>query len=216
MGVYLFNTRVLIDVLVADAADASSSHDFGKDVIPRCLGRCRVIAHDFRDLNDKSVHYWRDVGTIDAYYEANLDLVAVTPEFNLYDRHWPIRTRPIQGPPAKFVFAQEGRRMGVAMDSIVSPGCIVSGGRVVRSVLAPGVRVNSYCEVDSCILLNNARVGRYSRLRRTIVDAGVEIPEGSVIGHSPDEDRAQGFHVTGTGVVVVPAPPMDWNLEAGR
>jgi glucose-1-phosphate adenylyltransferase len=215
MGIYLFNTRVLIDALVEDAADPDSSHDFGKDVIPRCLSRYRVIAHDFRDLNAKGVNYWRDVGTLEAYFDANMDLVEVTPEFNLYDQRWPIRTRPIQGPPAKFVFAQEGRRMGIAMDSIVSPGCIVSGGRVVRSVLSPGVRVNSYCELESCILLNNARVGRYSRLQRTIVDAGVEIPEGSVIGHNLDEDRERGYWVTESGIVVVPAPPVPWNQESG-
>ena len=129
MGIYIFERKVLTDALIEDAADPDSAHDFGKDVLPRCIGRHRVIAYDFRDLNGKTARYWRDVGTLDAYYEANMDLVSVTPEFNLYDEGWPIRTRPVQQPPAKFVFAQEGRRMGVAIDSIVSPGCIVSGGR---------------------------------------------------------------------------------------
>ncbi len=205
MGIYVFNTKVLLRALVEDAENADSSHDFARDVLPRCIGRHRVIAYDFRDLNDKSARYWRDVGTIDAYYDANMDLVSVTPEFNLYDVRWPIRTRLVQQPPAKFVFAQEGRRMGVALDSIVSGGCIISGGRIVRSILSPGVRVNSYCEVESSILMTNCRIGRYSRLRRTIVDTNVEIPENSVIGYDLDEDRARGYTVTESGIVVVPS-----------
>ncbi|MFB3777490.1 MAG: glucose-1-phosphate adenylyltransferase [Bryobacteraceae bacterium] len=204
MGVYLFSTPLLVRALLEDAEDPASSHDFGHDILPKWLSKARIIAYDFRDLNDKKVSYWRDVGTLDAYYEANMDLVAVTPEFNLYDRGWPIRTRQLQNPPAKFVFAQEGRRMGIALDSIVSAGCIVSGGRVIRSVLSPGVRVNSYCEVDSSILLNDVEVGRYSRIRKAIVDAGVKVPEGSLIGYDLEQDRANGFHVTEGGVVVVP------------
>ena len=167
------------------------------------IGRHRVVAYDFRDLNGKTARYWRDVGTLDAYYDANMDLVSVTPEFNLYDDEWPIRTRLVQQPPAKFVFAQEGRRMGVAIDSIVSPGCIVSGGRVMHSVLSPGVRVNSYCEVDGSILLANSQVGRYSRIRRAIIDAGVKIEESSVIGFDEQEDRRNGHHITEAGIVVV-------------
>jgi len=143
------------------------------------------------------------VGTIDAYYEANLDLVSVNPEFNLYDHRWPIRTHMPQAPPAKFVFAQEGQRMGIATDSIVSPGVIVSGGRVSRSILSPGVRVNSYCEVDRSILLDNVIIGRYSRVHRAIIDEGVHLPEGTVIGEDPAADRAAGHHVTEGGVVVV-------------
>lgn len=207
MGIYVFNTDVLLKALVEDATDPESAHDFGKNVLPRCVDRHRVVAYDFRDLNGKTARYWRDVGTIDAYYEANMDLVSVTPEFNLYDQRWPIRTRLVQQPPAKFVFAQEGRRMGVALDSIVSGGCIVSGGRVVRSILSPGVRVNSYCEIESSILMTNCRIGRYSRIRRAIVDAGVEIPENSVIGHDLEEDRRRGFTITESGVVVVPCQP---------
>jgi glucose-1-phosphate adenylyltransferase len=204
MGIYVFNTRQLIRALIDDAADPNSSHDFGKDILPRWIGRSNVIAYDFRDLNRKVVRYWRDVGTLDAYYDANMDLIEVTPEFNLYDRVWPLRTRLVQQPPAKFVFAHEGRRMGIAMDSIVSAGCIVSGGRVNRSVLSPGVRVNSYCDVDSCIVMANAEIGRYSRLRRTIVGPNVTLPESSVIGYNLDEDRAKGYTVTESGVVVVP------------
>jgi glucose-1-phosphate adenylyltransferase len=132
-----------------------------------------------------------------------MDLVAVTPEFNLYDHRWPVRTRPVQQPPAKFVFAQEGRRMGVAIDSIVSSGCIVSGGRVAHSVLSPCVRVNSYCEIESCILMVGVEVGRYSRLRNVIVDANVRIPDQTVIGFDPEADRIAGHTVTDSGVVVV-------------
>ncbi|MGO4883392.1 MAG: glucose-1-phosphate adenylyltransferase [Bryobacteraceae bacterium] len=205
MGIYVFETEVLLRLLREDARNASSSHDFGKDVIPSALGGARVIAYDFRDMNDKQARYWRDVGTIDAFYEANMDLVAVTPEFNLYDLNWPIRTRVVQAPPAKFVFAQEGRRMGVAVDSIVAAGSIVSGGRVVRSVLATGVRVNSYCEVEYSILMPNVKIGRNSRIRRAIIDSGVEIPESSVIGYDAEEDLARGYTVTESGIVVVPS-----------
>lgn len=204
MGVYLFNTSVLLRALMEDAERTDSSHDFGKDVLPRCIDKHRVIAYDFLDLNGKDARYWRDVGTLDAYYDANMDLVSVTPEFNLYDQRWPIRTRLVQQPPAKFVFAQEGRRMGVAMDSIVSGGCIISGGRVVRSILSPGVRINSYCEVESSILMTNCRIGRYSRIRRAIIDSGVELPENSVVGYDLEEDKARGYTVTDSGVVVVP------------
>ena len=203
MGIYLFDTAVLLQALHEDAQDSGSSHDFGKDVIPRNLGRRRVIAYDFRDMNAKQVRYWRDVGTLDSYYEANMDLVSVVPEFNLYDQRWPIRTRVTQQPPAKFVFAQEGRRMGVAVDSIVSSGVIVSGGRVVHSVLSPGVRVNSYCEVEYSILMPGSEVGRYSRVRRTIINTGVKLPDSSTIGFDLEADRAKGHHVTEGGIVVV-------------
>ena len=203
MGIYLFNTRVLLRAIHEDAQDPNSSHDFGKDVIPRLLPQVRVIAYDFRDINAKQVRYWRDVGTLDAFYEANMDLVAVVPEFNLYDQRWPIRTKVTQHPPAKFVFAQEGRRMGVAVDSVVSAGSIVSGGRVLHSILSPGVRVNSYCEVEYSILMPGAEIGRYSRIRRAIINTGVKIPESSVIGFDPDADRARGYHLTEGGIVVV-------------
>jgi glucose-1-phosphate adenylyltransferase len=206
MGIYVFSTRVLIDELLADAEDPSSSHDFGRDILPKCLERRRVIAYDFIDINAKAARYWRDVGTLDAYYEANMDLIAVSPEFNLYDTRWPIRMRAIQAPPAKFVFAVEGQRMGVASDSIVAPGCIVSGGRVNRSVLAPFVRVNSYSEIDDSIIMPRARIGRYSRVRRAIIDADVVLPENSRVGFNQEEDRALGRVVTETGITVVASP----------
>lgn len=203
MGIYLFNTEVLLEALRVDAADADSSHDFGKDVIPQLLLRNKVIAYDFRDLNAKCVRYWRDVGTIDSWYEANMDLVSVSPEFNLYDTAWPIRTRMPQAPPAKFVFAQEGRRMGVATDSMVSPGVIVSGGRVHQSVLSPGVRVNSFSDVTASILLRNVEVGRYCRVHRAILDTGVVLREGTVVGVDSERDLAAGYHITEGGITVV-------------
>ena len=203
MGIYIFNRDALVGLLREDAETPSSSHDFGKDVIPRSLRDYRVIAYDFMDINAKQARYWRDVGTLDAYYEANMDLVAVTPQLNLYDSRWPIRTRVLQQPPAKFVFAQEGRRMGVAVDSIVSAGCIISGGRVMHSVLSPGVRVNSYCEVEYSILMPNAEIGRYSRIRRAIIDSNVKVPESSVIGFNAEDDRRNGYHITESGIVVV-------------
>jgi glucose-1-phosphate adenylyltransferase len=203
MGIYVFRTDVLLASLHEDAQTPDSSHDFGRDVLPRLLATRRVIAYDFRDINAKQVRYWRDVGTLDAYYEANMDLVDVVPEFNLYDQRWVIRTKVTQQPPAKFVFAQEGRRMGVAVDSIVSAGVIVSGGRVLHSVLSPGVRVNSYCEVEYSILMPGVEVGRNSRIRRAILGTGVKIPDSSVIGFDLDEDRARGYHITECGIVVV-------------
>ena len=203
MGIYLFKTEVLLRLLHEDAQNPNSSHDFGKDVIPCNLHKTNTIAYDFRDINAKQVRYWRDVGTLDAYYEANMDLVAVVPEFNLYDQRWPIRTKVTQQPPAKFVFAQEGRRMGVAVDSVVSAGCIVSGGRVLHSILSPGVRVNSYCEVEYSILMPGTEIGRYSRIRRAIINTGVKIPESSVIGYDLEADRAKGYQVTDAGIVVV-------------
>lgn len=203
MGIYVFRTKVLLQALREDAERPDSSHDFGKDILPRLVEKGNTIAYDFRDLNDKSVRYWRDVGTLDAYYDANLDLVSVTPEFNLYDSRWPIRTHMPQQPPAKFVFAQEGRRMGAAIDSIVSPGCIVSGGRVIRSVLSPGVRVNSYSDVENSILLEGVHVGRYSRVRNAIVEAGVKLPEGTEIGIDETADRERGIAISEGGIRVV-------------
>jgi glucose-1-phosphate adenylyltransferase len=201
MGVYIFNTQLLIPILIADAEDANSTHDFGKDVLPRILGKYRVYAYNFLDENKKEALYWRDVGTIDAYYEANMDLVSVTPVFNLYDKSWPLRTWQQQYPPAKFVFADEDR-MGIALDSIVSPGCIVSGGRVRSSILGYDVRVNSYCEVESSLIYNHVNIGRHSRIRRAIIDRHVNLPEHTEIGFDLEADRER-YHITESGVVVV-------------
>ena len=203
MGVYLFSTEVLAEVLRRDAEDAASTHDFGRDILPRLTREARVVAYDFIDENKKKVLYWRDIGTLDAYYETNMDLVAVHPVFNLYDAGWPIRTHMAQYPPAKFVFADEGRRMGVAVDSVVSHGCIISGGRVLHSILSPGVRVNSYCEVEHSILMPHVVVGRHSRIRRAIIDRQVEIPECTEIGFDPEQYHGNGYVVTEGGIVVV-------------
>jgi glucose-1-phosphate adenylyltransferase len=203
MGIYCFNRETLIGALIEDAGDPDSSHDFGKDVIPKLIGGSRrVYSFNFVDENKKEAQYWRDVGTVEAYFEANLDLVSVTPVFNLYDKEWPLRTYQRQYPPAKFVFALEGRRMGIAMDSIVSNGSIISGGRVTNSVLSPDVRVNSYTEIDSSILFSHVNIGRYSRIRRAIIDRHIHIPEHTEIGYNLEEDRKK-YHVTDTGIVVV-------------
>ena len=205
MGIYAFETNALLEELKRDAENPRSAHDFGKDIIPACLARGRHIsAYDFVDMNAKKARYWRDVGTIDAFYEANMDLCAVTPEFNLYDGKWPVHVRTMQQPPAKFVFADEGVRMGVAIDSIVSAGCIISGGRVLHSVLSPGVRVHSYSEVGHSILMPNVSVGRYSRVRRAILDHGVSLPQNSVVGFDSEADRAKGYLISENGVTVVP------------
>jgi glucose-1-phosphate adenylyltransferase len=202
MGVYCFNRDLLLQALIADAEDPNSTHDFGRDVVPKLIDNHRVFAFNFVDENQKDAQYWRDIGTIEAYYEANMDLVAVSPVFNLYDSHWPIRTYQRQYPPAKFVFAQEGRRMGIAVDSIVSMGSIVSGGRVTNSILSPDVRINSYTEVENSIIFSHVNIGRYSRLRRAIIDRHIQIPEGTEIGFNLEEDRKK-YHVTDTGIVVV-------------
>jgi glucose-1-phosphate adenylyltransferase len=206
MGIYAFETDVLLRELRRDAENPKSAHDFGKDVIPACLASgCAVAAYDFVDLNAKKARYWRDVGTIDAFYEANMDLCAVTPEFNLYDAKWPVHVRTMQQPPAKFVFADEGVRMGVAIDSIISAGCIISGGRVLHSVLSPGARVHSYSEVEHSILMPNVSVGRYSRVRRAILDYGVQLPPNSIVGFDRAADRARGYVITESGITVVQA-----------
>jgi glucose-1-phosphate adenylyltransferase len=201
MGVYLFNTDVLLPILLKDAEDPNSSHDFGHDILPRIVDEYRVYSFNFVDENKKEALYWRDVGTLEAYYEANMDMVSVSPVFNLYDKEWPIRTHQRQYPPAKFVFAEPGRR-GEAVDSIVSMGCIVSGGSVKNSLLSPDVRVNSYAEVDSSIIFSHVNIGRHCRLRRAIVDRDVHIPEGTVIGFDPQADR-QNYFVTESGITVV-------------
>ena len=201
MGVYLFNTQLLLPILIADAEDPVSSHDFGKDILPRIIDKYRVFAHNFRDENKKEMSYWRDVGTIEAYHEANIDLVSVAPIFNLYDKSWPLNTWQQQYPPAKFVFADPERK-GVALDSIVGGGSIVSGGRVERSVLGYDVRVNSYSEVDDSIIFNHVNVGRHCRIRRANIDRHVVLPEGTVIGYDIEADRAR-YAVSENGIVVV-------------
>jgi len=204
MGIYVFNKEVLLEVLNG-TADEKRLPDFGKHVIPLMLDSHHVYAYNFIDENKKEAQYWKDVGTIDAYFEANMDLVSVSPIFNLYDPEWPIRTYQPQNPPAKFVFAQEyvGGRMGVALDSMVCGGCIISGGRVRRSILSPRVRVNSFAHVEDSILFDGVDVGRHSRIRRAIIDKYVQIPPRAEIGYDLEKDRKL-FTVTESGIVVIP------------
>jgi glucose-1-phosphate adenylyltransferase len=202
MGVYVFNRETLNQVVVEDSERKKSSHDFGKDIIPRMVESGRVYAYVFQDENKKEATYWRDVGTLDSYWESNMDLVAVDPFFNLYDKAWPIRTSMPTRPPAKFVFADIGKRFGVATDSIVSPGCIISGGMTRRSVLSPDVRVNSYAYVEESILMDGAIVGRHARVRRAIIEKNVQLPDHTVIGYDLEED-AKRYRVTPSGIVIV-------------
>jgi glucose-1-phosphate adenylyltransferase len=204
MGIYLFNTKTVLEHLKSDALH-DTAHDFGKNIIPQMMKTARVFAYNFKDENKKEAKYWRDVGTIDAYWEANMELVSVDPLLNLYDKAWPIRTYQAQNPPAKFVFAQEthGGRLGIALDSIVAHGSIISGGRVQNSVLSPNVRINSYCEVHESILLENVTIGRHCKIRRAIIDKDVTIPPCSLIGYNLEEDRKH-FFVTPSGIVVIP------------
>jgi glucose-1-phosphate adenylyltransferase len=201
MGVYIFDVELLMRELRRDA-EQPSSHDFGRDIIPKLVAAGeRVYAHLFWDENKKEAKYWRDIGTLDAYFEASMDLVQVDPIFNLYDPDWPLRSYQPQYPPAKFVFDEDGRR-GSAVQSLVSMGCIVSGSSVLRSILSPGARVHSYCVLEDAILMPNSTVHRHCRIRRAIVDREVEVPRGAVIGYDPAEDRRR-HTVTEGGVVVV-------------
>ncbi len=203
MGIYLFRTEILREQLSRDAQQ-KTSHDFGRDIVPGMIDQSRVYAFNFRDENKKAVKYWRDIGTLDAYWEANLDLVSVDPLFNLYDPLWPIRTYQGQFPPAKFVFAQDfdGGRMGVALDSIVCGGCIISGGRIQNSVLSPNVLIQDYADVRDSILMENVVVGERARIRRAIIDKDVVIPPNTEIGYDKDADR-QRFTLTESGLVAV-------------
>lgn len=208
MGIYVFNARVMYEALFADAAREDSPHDFGHNIIPAILETGKVCAYPFRDRNGKDLPYWRDVGTLDALYQANMDLVAVSPVLNLYDTDWVIRTHHPQLPPPKFVFSEEGYRgsvrRGEAHDSMVCQGCVISGGSIQRCVLSPSVRVNSYSRVEDSILFEGVEVGRHCLIRRAIIDKYVMIPEGTVLGVDSEHDRRRGFTVTDQGVVVVP------------
>jgi glucose-1-phosphate adenylyltransferase len=201
MGIYLFNTDVLLPALLQDAEDPTSKHDFGHNILPSILGKYKICAYNFVDENQQQALYWRDVGTLEAYYDANMDVASVSPVFNLYDRNWPIRTRVRQYPPAKFVFGEPGRT-GMAINSIVSAGGIVSGATVRNSVLSQDVRVNSYSELDSSIVFSHVNIGRHCRIRRAIIDRDVQLPEGTVIGYDPSEDK-KNYFVTPSGLTVV-------------
>lgn len=204
MGIYIFDRKAMEEELEEDAKQ-ETAHDFGKNIIPQMIKKQnrKIVAYNFTDPNKKEALYWRDVGTLDSYFEANMDLTQITPQFNLYEREWPIRTHQLQYPPAKFVFAQTfGGRRGTALDSIVGDGCIISGGTVQRSVLSPNVRVNSYAEVEDSILLEGVDVGRYAKIKNAILDKHVKVMPNAQIGYNLEQDRKR-FTITPKGIVVV-------------
>jgi glucose-1-phosphate adenylyltransferase len=202
MGIYVCTMRFLFEELCRDAIRQGSRHDFGGDIIPAIMHTGRVFAYPFMDENRKQTAYWRDVGTLDAYYEANMDLVSADPQLNMYDNAWPIRTYQPNYPPPKFVFAA-GDRRGSALDSIVCSGTIISGGRIERSIIGPQCRIHSYAHVTNSILSEGVSVGRNARVNRAIIDKDVVIPAGAEIGCDSDFDRARGFLVTDNGVAVI-------------
>ncbi|MBI4651937.1 glucose-1-phosphate adenylyltransferase [Candidatus Desantisbacteria bacterium] len=206
MGIYIFNTNTLFKALEDDSL-TDTHHDFGKDIIPKLVREKKnIFAYNFKDENKKKAKYWRDVGTIDAYWEANMDLISVDPQFNLYDPTWPLHTYQLQCPPAKFVFAQEsseGGRRGIALDSIVSSGSIISGGKVQNSILSNNVRINSFSEITDSILLEGVVVGRYSKIKKAVIDKGTVIPAGTKIGYNLEED-AKRFKITDSGIIIIP------------
>ncbi|UCF39398.1 MAG: glucose-1-phosphate adenylyltransferase [Acidobacteriota bacterium] len=205
MGIYIFNKEALFEELIP-GVESEGRHDFGTGIIPRMLGRRRLFAYSFIDENRKQFPYWRDIGTLDAFYEANMDLVDVDPLFNLYDTQWPVRTLQMHHPPAKTVFRDPGDsgRRGEALDSLICSGCIVSGGMVVRSILSPLVRINSFARVEESVLMDGVNVGRHAQIRRAIIDKFVDIEPGTQIGYDLESDRRR-FTVTEKGVVVIPA-----------
>jgi len=202
MGIYVFNAPFLFDQLCKDATLPDSAHDFGRNLIPSIIDTRRVYAFPFLDENRKQDAYWRDVGTIDSYYQANLELTEVEPQLNLYDDHWPVRTYQPNLPPSKYVF-KSNDRCGAAYDSLVCAGAIISGGEVTRTVVGPQARVNSYAQVEDSILFSRVNIGRGAKIRRAIIDKGVHIPEGLRIGYDEEEDLARGFTVSEGGVVVI-------------
>ena len=205
MGVYAFNAEFLYEQLIRDHDDPRSTHDFGKDVIPHCVDRYRVFAHNFANscvgMDDTKIPYWRDAGTIDAYWEANMELTKVTPELNLYDDDWPIWTHQEQLPPAKFVFDDDGRR-GMAVDSLVSGGDIISGALVRHSLLFSRVHVHSYAQIEDSVILPDVDIGRHAKLRRVVMDKHCRVPEGLQIGYDAEADRKR-FHVSDNGITLV-------------
>lgn len=209
IGNYIFNREVLIDILNKDSKDKDSTHDFGKDIIPSMIGKNRVFAYDFTTntwpgMEEKERGYWCDIGTIDAYWSANMDLCSVTPRVNLYNQQWPITTALYHYPPVKFVFAnEEERRVGRATDSLVSEGCIISGGQVNRCVLSPGVRINSFAYITDSVLMEGVEIGRHCKIQKAIIDKDVNVPPDTVIGYDLEHDKKH-FHVTDSGIVVIP------------
>jgi len=211
MGIYVFNAKFLYEQLSKDAQTSVSSHDFGKDIIPSIIKQYRVYAYPFRDVQSGEQAYWRDVGTVDAYWEANMELVSVTPQLNMYDKDWPIWTYQAQLPPAKFVFNDDDRR-GMAVDSMVSGGCLISGSVVRHSLLFSNVKVNSFCTLEEAVVLPDVWIGRHCRIKKAVIDKGCIIPEGTVIGENLEED-AKRFYVTENGVVLVTPDMLDQRIH---
>jgi glucose-1-phosphate adenylyltransferase len=214
MGIYIFSTAFLFEQLIKDADNPSSTHDFGHDIIPSIIANSRVFAYPFRDAQSGVQAYWRDVGTIDSYWAANMELIGVDPELNLYDREWPIWTYQAQTPPAKFIFDDDDRR-GMAVDSMVSGGCIISGSVVRDSLLFSNVRVNSYSSVKDSVVLPEVNIGRYCRINKAVIDRGCHIPPNTVIGENLEEDRKR-FHVSSGGVVLVTPDDLGQRLHFAR
>ncbi len=202
MGNYIFNTDILLDLLEKDGKDPGSDHDFGKNIIPAILKDHKVYAYPFRDPETGKLAYWRDVGSLDAFWEANMELISPNPELNLYDPDWPIWTYQRQLPPAKFVFDDDERR-GMAVDSVVSGGCIISGSHLKKTLLFSDVRVHSYSSIEETVILPEVVINRHCKIRRAIIDRGCEIPEGAVIGFDPEQDKANGFRISSKGIVLV-------------
>jgi glucose-1-phosphate adenylyltransferase len=215
MGNYLFNTGFLYEQLIKDADNPTSAHDFGANVIPSIIEEFHVTAHPFRDAETGERAYWRDVGTLDAFWEANIEMVNVSPELNLYDEGWPILTYQAQLPPAKFVFDHDDRR-GVAVDSMVSGGCVISGANIKRSLLFSNVKVHSYADVLDSVILPDVDIGQHARINKAIIDRGCTIAPKMVIGENHDEDRARGFRVTEKGVVLVTPDMLHQKTHASR
>jgi glucose-1-phosphate adenylyltransferase len=214
MGIYIFNTKFLIEELVRDAARSDSNHDFGKDIIPGAIGRLPVLAYSFQDVHGADQGYWRDVGTVDAYWQANIELIEVAPELNLYDTDWPIWTYQEQLPPAKFVFDDPDRR-GIAVNSMVSGGCIVAGSTLTRSLAFSNVTIETHSLVDESVLLPNVRVGHNCEIRRAIIDKGCQIPDASVIGFEREYDLKR-FQLSPGGIVVVTPEMLGQHLHTGE
>jgi len=204
MGVYIFNTEILVREIIYDAK-RDTKHDFGKNIIPRMIKKGEAFAYNFKDENKREVKYWRDIGSLDSYYEANMELLQEEPIFNLYDHEWPIRTYQEQSPPVKIFLSERSEETspGTAVDSLISNGCVISGGQLKRSILSPFVQINSHSRVEDSILMKGVRVGRHARIRRAIIDEGVSIPPYYTIGYTLEEDR-KNFTVTDSGIVVIP------------
>lgn len=215
MGIYVISANFLYEQLIKDADDTNSSHDFGKDIIPAIIGSKRVFTYSFKDVQRGKQAYWRDVGTVDAFWEANIELVSVTPPLNLYDKHWPIWTYQEQLPPAKFVFDDDERR-GMAVDSMVSGGCIISGAKIVNSLLFSNVHLHSYSLLEQTVVLPDVDVGEHCHIRKAVLDKGCIIPAGTEIGLDRAEDERRGFYVSESGVVLVTPEMLGQDLHYAR